>query len=423
MREIALLHHQYALATEYGAKVVALSGGYGAGKTWGLCAWAAHRTLANNGAATLVVEPSYPMVRDVFVPTMSRFLDDNEIPWDYLKSEHTFTLGPMGWPVMCRSGDNPRSLEGLTIGCGALDEFELQDESVATIVISKLRDTRAHIRQLALIGTPESFGWGYRWLEEEPADGTRLIRARTSDNTTLGADYEKAVRARMSDEQAAEKLDGKRMMKGGRVYTRFDRSVHCVRGSIDSPGRIEICADFNVETMAWGICKVTEDRAHVIEEMIGKHTDTRAQGLRMRQRLAELLGVTEHQVMDMKIPVICDASGDARHTSASMSDVGQLIHLGFRPQFPAKNPYVEDRIAAVQLALGMRRFFIDPVKAPTFAKCFEQQPYDSSGRPDKDPKKGLDHAVDAGGYLVFFHFPAWKPRANQPAGSLRSIGP
>ncbi len=54
-------------------------------------------------------------------------------------------------------------------------------------------------------------------------------------------------------------------------------------------------------------------------------------------------------------------------------------------------------------ANGKRRLFVNIRNCPQLVKGLEQQGYDVTGAPDK--ASGLDHALDAAGYLVHFLFP------------------
>jgi hypothetical protein len=424
---VELAPHQGELVDDIESEVIALSGGYGAGKTWALCAWAVDRALRNGGARTLIIEPTYPMVVDVLVPTMEDFLDKHGIPWSYAVAKKTFYIGPKKRQIICRSGEKPGRLKGLTVGAAALDEFEMQSEEVALVAISRLRDVRATCYQLALVGTPEGFGWGYRWLEEKPKKGTRVIKARTVDNDFRRKGYEENIRLHLSDEEAAEKLDGVRTLPGGRVYTRFSRQKHHRDAPADwthLPGRIELWCDFNVGLMCWAVVNVVGDVAHVVDEIIGYDTDALEQAEKARRYLAGKFKVTEQDVMRMRIPMVCDASGSNRSAAAPMSMVMQATSVGFRPVHPPANPPVEDRVASVQGALTMQRLYFDTRRAPFISRCFEQQARDPSGAPAKNnanPKEDMSAGTDAVGYGIYVHWPAFRPSANRPASTRMRV--
>ena len=109
-----------------------------------------------------------------------------------------------------------------------------------------------------------------------------------------------------------------------------------------------------------------------------------------------------------KINIYPDASGQSNKTvNATESDILLLNRAGFRVNVPTKNPFVKERVMAVNAlicnSVGERRLLINTDLAPTITDCLEQQIYDSNGEPDKTD--GKDHAPDALGYLIHFRWP------------------
>lgn len=423
VREAGLFPHQLEFVLDESSDIVALSGGYRSGKTVAAVAKCCRLGAVNWPSIGLVVEPTYRMMLDVFVPTAVNLLTQWGVPFAWAKGDHVLTIGagrarPI--EVWCRSGDDPAKLKGITAGWGLIDEFEIQDEDVGTEMLARISDPRASVQQLGLLGTPEGFGWGYRWLEEEPTPGTRIIRARTTDNTIVGAKYAERLGSKLSDAERAMYLDGVRTKRAGRVYSRFDRSIHVV-DCRDIRGEHEMWCDFNVRKMVWLFSSVRNDRAHVWGEIVREDTDTMAQADEAAALLADAYSkaygrrVTPIEAARMTT-VICDAAGNAASTSSKQSDVAILISRGFKVRHLAQNPFIEDRVMALNVALHEERLFVDP-RAPVLIRCLEQQGYANDGKPEKhkDPKQGLDHANDACGYGVFFRWPAWRPRGNDEA--------
>jgi len=227
------------------------------------------------------------------------------------------------------------------------------------------------------------------------------------------------MRTVLSESEAREKLEGIRTAASGVVYSRFNRAAHCRPPPRElGPYRLQVWADFNVDPMVWALAWVGADDAYVAREVIARHTDTMQHADVAMRAVAEELGIRDDDARRSGIELVCDAAGAARHTSSTYSDVAICQRAGFRVKHPAANPLVEDRVASVQRMLAEGRLFIDDKRAPYFVRCLETQPYDSAGRPSKDPKLGLDHGADVVGYGVFWSWPAWKPRANQ--GSMPS---
>lgn len=424
MRTIGLLPHQYRFVAEEQAPVVVLKGGFRAGKTVAAVAKCLRMAQRAWPLPVVVMEPTYRMIERVFVETARRMLGEWQVPMEWHKADAELVAYPAsGRPLrmLCVSAERPETIMGITAGGGLVDEWELCGEEAVVAVRSRLTPLEdGAAPQLALVGTPEGFGFGYRWTEERPIPGLVLIGARTTDNRFVGASYTEAMRTVLSEAEAREKLEGIRTAPTGVVYSRFRRDAHCRPPPAELGAyRLQMWADFNVDPMVWALAWVGADSAYIVREVIGRHTDTMAHADFAMRCCAEELGVREDEARRMGLELICDASGSARHTSSTYSDVAICNRAGFRVKHPASNPLIEDRVASVQRVLAEGRLFVDPARAAYLVRCLETQPYDSAGRPSKDPSLGLDHGADVVGYGVFWSWPAWKPRANQTSAPAR----
>jgi hypothetical protein len=408
LREVELLPHQHDFVADETSEILALVGGYGSGKTTAALSWACARGAANWPAPILIVEPTYPMVRDILVTAATERFEQWGIPWSWHKTDHVMTIGPQTArpiTVFCRSGDKPERLAGLTVGAALLDEHEHQDEAVAKQVRARIRHPLARVQQLAFTGTPEGFGWGWEWLENKPDAGTRTILAPTRLNTFVKPSYESGLRARFSEAEGAQYLDGIRTKPTGRVYARFDRGRH-IEPCTDLRGERQMWCDFNVRLMAWGFVVIRDEVAHVWGELVREDTDTMAQAEEAARVLAEVYGradgvrYTPREAAAMTT-VVCDAAGSSPTANAKMSNVAILISAGFKVKHPAANPFIDDRVYSVNLALHEDKLRVAP-GAKYVAKCLEQQGWGKDGKPEKaqDPKKGLDHGCFVAGTLV-----------------------
>jgi len=422
VRQLELSPHQLEFVLDETAPIIALSGGYRTGKTVAAVAKCCRLGAVNWPAIGLVVEPTYRMILDVFLPTAEKLLTAWGVPYEWLKGDSTLIIGAgSSTPihVLCRSGDAAHRLKGITAGWALIDEFEVQEEEVAKEVLARISDPCATVQQLGLVGTPEGEeGWGYTWLEDKPSPGTRTIRARTRDNPWLGKDYEARMRSRLTDAEAVMFLDGIRTKRSGRVYPRFDRARH-VRPCPDIRGELEMFCDFNVGKMVWLFVTLRGGVAHVWGELVREDIDTMAMADEAAARLAEIYGQAYGTRMEpieaaRMTTVICDAAGSAASTSSKLSDVMILKTRGFRVRHPAANPFVEDRVSALNVAFHEGRVQVAP-ECKALIRALEMQGYAKDGRPEKhkDPKKGHDHANDALGYGVWLRWPYARMRGNQ----------
>ena len=414
--EVHLLPHQLELVADRTSKVRVLQGGYRSGKTVAGVAAVLDMGLRGDGDPVLVVEPTYRMALDVFVATARRMLDAWAIPYEWKASAMTLTIGRRKrFDVLCRSADNPRSLEGLTVGGLLVDEWELCDPIALGVAMARV--SIGPVQQIVLTGTPEGYGPAYEMILARPEPTTRVWTVRSKANAYLRESYVDDMAKRLDDDVAQEKLEGIRTAKGGRVYSRFDRAVHCGAPCV-TMGEIQVAADFNVGFMHWLICETDPAgrRTHVVGEVIGKNTDTAEQAERVAHWIAQYVNrtrrrvVSRRDVFDMHIPVFCDASGNARSAVTPLTHVALLHQAGFRPKHGAANPLVADRVNTLQVLLRDRRVTVDAAAAPWLVKGLEQQAYDGQGAPDK--RGDLDHGLDALGYLAHWQMPVWRPAPN-----------
>lgn len=422
-----LLPHQLEVVADRTSKIRVVQGGYRSGKTVTGIACVVDMGLRSEGHPILVVEPTYRLILDVFIRSAAQFLTAWKIPWRYHKSDKILSVGRrLQFDVLCRSADQPRSLEGLTVGGLLVDEWELCDLEALQVAFARV--SVGPCQQKVLTGTPEGYGLAYDWLLSKPSarlaeDGIRVWTIDSSKNTTLSKDYVSDMRKRMDDDVAGEKLDGVRRAKGGRVYSRFDRQRHtrdpCV---LPGKGEVQVFADFNRNPMVWLLAEVDTPRKciHVVGEFIGKvaeGTDTASQAEKMKPYIADYLKRTRRRhysiddVTDMGIQVFCDASGIQKTTTTHLTNVSLLKQAGFKPRHGMKNPPVDDRINTVQVLLRDRRLTVDAGAAPTLVTSLERQAWVNE-QPDKTG--GIDHPVDGLGYGCFWQFPVWRSGEREP---------
>jgi hypothetical protein len=67
-------------------QILGISAGYGAGKTRALCAKAVMLAVANQGFIGAVMEPTGPLVRDIWMSDFDDFLDAYGIPYTFRAS-------------------------------------------------------------------------------------------------------------------------------------------------------------------------------------------------------------------------------------------------------------------------------------------------------------------------------------------------
>lgn len=410
---------QAAFVHDQATQIIGVSAGYGAGKTRALCAKAVSLALANQGFIGCVMEPTGPLIRDIWQNDFEDFLESYAVPYSFRASplpEYVLHLPGGDTKILCRSFENWPRIIGLNLAWVLADEIDTVTPSISNKAFPKIlgRLRAGNVRQFGAASTPEGFRWMWQTFGSDDAQqrqDRRLIRMRTADNPHLPPDFIERLQANYDPSLLRAYLDGEFVnLTTGQVYDRFSRQHHVTACDWDEleAETILLGVDFNVGNMS-GVLAVRRGRElHVFDEVAGAHdTDALGQEVRRRYPRARILGYP-------------DASGTARSTNSSRSDVAILQEYGISNQAPKANPPVRDRVAAVQALLeagtGERRLFIDP-RCRRLIECLELQSYDEKGEPDKTAN--YDHMNDALGYIVHRTFEVGKAITGQAVRGMR----
>ena len=406
---------QLAFVDDHTTEILGVSAGYGAGKTRALCAKAVHLAAANQGFIGAVMEPTGPLIRDIWQNDFDDFLEAYGIPYTFRASplpEYLLHLPGGDTKILCRSFENWTRIIGLNLAWVLADEIDTVAPSIASRAFPKIlgRLRSGNIRQFGAASTPEGFRWMFNTFASEEAQGRsdrRLIKMRTQDNPYLPPDFIERLQANYDSNLLRAYLDGEFInLTTGTVYDRFDRAKHITTDPIDiSRDPLRVGVDFNVGNMSAVIGVRTGKGLTIVDEVSGAH-DTDALGAEIRRRYP-----------DHRIYGYPDASGGNRSTNASQTDIQILESYGISNQSPKANPPIRDRVAAVQALLengkGEIRLKVSS-SCRRVIECLELQCYSEKGEPDKDA--GHDHMNDALGYLV------WREFNPLHAGAGRSTG-
>jgi hypothetical protein len=405
---------QLSFVADNSTQILGISAGYGAGKTRALCAKAVTLAAANQGFIGTVMEPTGPLIRDIWQTDFDSFLEHYHIPYTFRASplpEYVLHLPGGDTKILCRSFENWSRIIGLNLAWVLADEIDTVTPSIANRAFPKIlgRLRSGNTRQFGAASTPEGFRWMYNTFGSDDAQNRndrKLIKMRTIDNPHLPSDFIERLQANYDPSLLKAYLDGEFVnLNTGQVYDRFDRAKHVttIKDDADQPLRIGI--DFNIGNMNAVIAIRTQNKLLFIDEIAKAHdTDALAQEIRRRY---------PHR----RIYVYPDASGAARSTNATQTDIQILESYGMSNQSPKANPPIRDRVAAVQALLengkGEIRMQID-ASCRRLIECLELQSYNEKGEPDKEG--GYDHMNDAAGYLVWREFNPLQAGAGRGTG-------
>lgn len=415
-RVIVDLHPgQRAFVEDQSTQIIGLSAGYGAGKTRALCAKTLTLAIANQGFVGCVMEPTGPLIRDIWQTDFESFLEQYDIPYTFRASplpEYVLHLPGGDTKILCRSFENWSRIIGLNLAWVLADEIDTVTPAIAEKAFPKIlgRLRSGNVRQFGAASTPEGFRWMWNTFGTEEAQqrpDRKLIRMRSADNPHLPQDFIERLQANYDPSLLQAYLEGQFCnLTTGQVYDRFDRTKHVTTDIPDvSNEPLRIGVDFNIGNMSAVIGVRLGNNLLLIDEISGAHdTDAMAQEIR-------------HRAQGRQVYIYPDASGGNRSTNASRTDIQILESYGFSNQSPKANPPVRDRVASVQALLengkGEVRLKVAADCKRTI-ECLELQSYTEKGDPDKDA--GYDHMNDALGYLVYRDFSMIHARAGRGTG-------
>ena len=391
--------------------------GYGAGKTWvgstSMCQGFWSHPKVNQG----YFAPTYPQIRDIFYPTIEEVSHGMGLKIKINQSNkevHFYSGRVYRGTTICRSLNHPETIVGFKIGQGLIDELDImaidKAEQAWNKVIARMRYKVDGLRNgLDVTTTPEGFRFVYKRFQEEVRKRKELramygmVQASTYENEkNLPDDYIQSLVESYPSQLIEAYLMGKFVnLTSGSVYREFDRALNHSNESINTAAKepLHTGMDFNVGRMA-AIVHVLRGQMPVAVEEKTAVFDTPA----MIKSIKD--SYPAHPIL-----VYPDASGDSRKTvNASASDLSLLRSAGFSVLNNAANPYVRDRVLAMNAMIclnGVRRYKVNTDKCPLYTEALEKQVYDKNGEPDKS--SNLDHPVDAGGYFIAYKYPIASP--------------
>jgi hypothetical protein len=409
------LHPQQQEFFDNQNEIVGLSAGYGAGKTRSLCAMALKLMAQNVGFIGAILEPTGPLLRDIWQTDFDQFLEHYEIPYSFRASplpEYVVHLKEGDCKLLCRSFENWSRIIGLNLAFCLADEIDVVSPTICEKAFPKIlgRLRAGNVRQFCAASTPEGFRWLYHtFATDEAKERTdrQLIKMRTQDNPHLPSDFIERMQANYDPSMLQAYLNGEFInLTTGQVYSRFTREQNVINIKPDiglEPLRVGI--DFNIGNMNAVIGIVQDQKLLIFDEVVAAYdTDALAKEIKARYPMN-------------KIYIYPDASGGNRSTNASQTDIQILEGYGFSNQSPRSNPPVRDRISSVQALLcngkGESRLQIH-ASCRKLIESMELQSYNEKGEPDKE--SGYDHMADAVGYLIWREFNPLFARSGKPTG-------
>ena len=394
-------------------KYKAFVAGFGAGKTTIGCISQITHYLKHPRVPQGYFAPTFSLIRDIFYPTIeetaSMFgmttktrVGDKEVDL-YLGRKYYGT-------TICRTMDNPDNIIGFQIGRALVDELDvLKTEKARTAwnkIIARLRYKDENVQNgIDVATTPEGFKFTYDRFKKSVEDNPGIsntygfIKASTYQNEkNLPDDYIQSLLDSYPEQLIQAYLNGEFVnLLSGQVYY-FDSTKHACNTTHEQYEPIYIGMDFNVRNMSAVINVKRNNELHAVGEFTNVlDTPTMIDYIKDRYR-----GCT--------IIIYPDSSGgNTSSKSASESDISLLEAAGLMVDAPARNPFIKDRVNAVNGGFEHGKLKVNITKCPRLAETLVQQVYDTNGKPEKSAGNNIDDLNDAYGYAVNMIHPVTRP--------------
>jgi hypothetical protein len=404
------LKHQVEFA-QLKDKNCAIVGGYGSGKSQAVVFRSLQMLKDRKKAIICIIAPTYSLLEDVNIIDFEEIFNHYKIRYDHRRKERKFIVnsGGLQGEIWFRTGDRPEKIVGFDATDVIIDEFDVLSPSKQADL---WRRAIARIRReagatIAVATTPEGFRMTYDLFEKKKIGP--LVRAKTTDNGFLPPDYVEELRRQYDPLLVRQYLEAEFVnINGLAAYYGFSREKNhrkTLIGEVDAHPAIGVGWDFNVAKMC---CEVfTHDavnrRIHFFDEIIVKG----AYGnLSPTQRACDII---RDRYPKHIIRVYPDSTGRRRQTNAAISDIEIIRSNGFQVYAKSVNPFVRDRLSAVNAKLTGSSITVDVDKCPDLVEDFERCERDEYGDLDKS-QGGLTHSSDAAGYAIAYLYPVMSSR-------------
>ncbi len=413
------------------------AGGWGSGKTHigARKLMAAHvwNAFTVEGEATFVpsvaVGQTYGSMADIQLPQLKATCEEFNLSYVWKAGDSELILPDLGTKknpskIMFRSADKPASITGWEVGAAWGDEAARWKEDRVNPVndpyiqlCGRVRHPKSNYRVRMFTYTNE--GDHTRIFEEAHSGkpGHRCFVLRTKDNLTPTIqEFYEVQRGILTKTTADQYLDGGAMsLRGGKVYSGWDKERNGLAAGErpwDYTRPLCVTFDFNI---APGMHIELGQRFIETDVFVVRH-EIHRQRLDLPSSLEELKTLLS-RLGGFKWPefwLYGDSTGGSESVQTGESCY-QMIYawladnkIPYKVKVPGQNPYVSDRINAVNGAFndlfGKVHLKVDVEQCPRLVEDFKLVRYNDKGELDKSNQL-ITHPSDALGYWVHYERP------------------
>src|SRR5580698_640767 len=233
------------------ARFKGFSGPIGSGKSQALCHEAIRLSYQNPGRTGLIGSPTYPMLRDSTLASLTEILETNGLPFELNKADNVLTMKDTGSRILLRAVEEFDRLRGTNLAWFGLDELTYTQQGAWLRLEGRLRDPKATHRCGFAVWTPKGFDWVYRKFISHPVEGYEAIQAQPYENRFLldkVPDFYDRLKASYDENFFRQEVLGDYLnVKAGLVYPAFRRAVNVGEVEMDPWLKVFLTLDFNVD--------------------------------------------------------------------------------------------------------------------------------------------------------------------------------
>lgn len=383
---------------------VYMSGGYGTGKSHGLIMQGFKLMGLNHGLPGGMLIPSLRMFKRDIKPLVADICKRNKIPYKFNGQDYTYEFPLTGNTIYCFH-DEPDSIKGPNLAFGLINEVTLCKKESFEAFLARIRLKKAKIRQIAMSGTPEGFGWFYDYFIKKPRKDTDLIFAKPRDNKHVAEDYFDMLADSYDELLQKQYIGGEFVnLSGNRAAWSFERQKHIddtLRRDLYS--ELAISIDFNLNPMSAVLWNKYPNHTAAWKEVKLRNSDT--------QELCDVL--TEMVGEEKKRAIIYpDPAGKAGSTkSAGRSDFDILEANGFKDIRYRRKFYVRDQLNALNNMFSKNRISINSETCPELISDLEQCILKDGGLTIDKSDSQRTHWLDGMKNYIHLEYPV---RAKEP---------
>lgn len=385
----------------------ALIAGLGSGKSQAATYRLANLMLAEKHLSVSHFFPSYRLAKRRGFDGIKKYLELLGIKYYVNKTDLTVYVPEVDGTFYLETYHDPDSIVSFEIAHAVIDELDTLPKEPARHVWTKINE---RVRQFCLhpagntigcVSTPDHGTGGFcyeLWGSGEHLErGYHYIKAGTRSNKFLPDGYADQIAKNYDPVMAEAYLEGSWVsFSRDKVYHFYEAISHDTDRIIESGDVLHIGLDFNVGGTCATVWIIDQDSPHCVDEFVSQNT---------QDFIIKLAKYRDH-----KIKIYPDASGKAKRTNASLSDISMITQAGFSVDTPNANPPVRDRVNSVNALLSHNRLKINRKKCPNVSEALSSQGYLANGEPEKfNSHPALDDWADSSGYFLHRKFPIAKP--------------